>query len=83
MFNFLQRSAPRYPTIRQTLVNAGLLSALTLTLSPYSRAPNRRERVLHVRNLYASLERALPELLARWEHEQASRGGAPDPRSSG
>ena len=27
MFNFLQRSAPRYPTIRQTLVNAGLLSA--------------------------------------------------------
>jgi hypothetical protein len=28
MFNFLQRSAPRYPTIRQTLVNAGLLSAM-------------------------------------------------------
>jgi hypothetical protein len=27
MFNFLYRSAPRYPTIRQTLVNAGLLSA--------------------------------------------------------
>jgi len=27
MFNFLHRSAPRYPTIRQTLVNAGLLSA--------------------------------------------------------
>ena len=42
--------------------------------------PNRRERLLHVRNLYASLERALPELLARWEHEQASRPGAPDPR---
>lgn len=45
--------------------------------------PNRRERLVHVRNLYASLERALPELLARWEHEQASGGGAPDPRSSG
>jgi hypothetical protein len=27
MFNFLHRSVPRYPTIRQTLVNAGLLSA--------------------------------------------------------
>ena len=27
MFNFLHRSAPRYPTIRQTLINAGLLSA--------------------------------------------------------
>jgi hypothetical protein len=27
MFNFLYRSAPRYPTIRQTLVKAGLLSA--------------------------------------------------------
>src|SRR6266581_1139828 len=27
MFNFLHRSTPRYPTIRQTLVNAGLLSA--------------------------------------------------------
>jgi hypothetical protein len=32
-------------------------------------APERRERLLHVRNLYASLEQALPELLARWEHE--------------
>ena len=27
VFNFLHRSAPRYPTIRQTLVNAGLLSS--------------------------------------------------------
>jgi hypothetical protein len=27
MFNFLHRSAPRYPTIRQALVNAGLLSS--------------------------------------------------------
>ncbi len=27
MFNFLHRSAPRYPTIRQTLVNAGVLSS--------------------------------------------------------
>src|SRR5438105_6231773 len=27
VFNFLHRTAPRYPTIRQTLVNAGLLSA--------------------------------------------------------
>lgn len=33
-------------------------------------APERRERLLHVRNLYAALEQALPELLARWEHEQ-------------
>jgi hypothetical protein len=40
-------------------------------------APERRERLLHVRNLYASLERALPELLARWEHEQASPESAP------
>jgi len=38
-------------------------------------APERRERLLRVRNLYASLERALPELLARWEHEQAAPGG--------
>jgi hypothetical protein len=27
MFNLLRRSAPRYPTIRQTLANAGLLSS--------------------------------------------------------
>ena len=27
MFNFLHRSAPRYPTIRQALVQAGLVSA--------------------------------------------------------
>ena len=27
MFKFLHRSAPRYPTIRQTLVNAGLVSS--------------------------------------------------------
>jgi hypothetical protein len=27
MFTFLHRSAPRYPTIRQRLVDAGLLSA--------------------------------------------------------
>jgi hypothetical protein len=27
MLNFLHRSAPRYPTIRQTLVTAGLLSS--------------------------------------------------------
>ena len=40
--------------------------------------PNRRERLLHVRNLYAALERALPELLARWEHEQTSRRDAAD-----
>jgi hypothetical protein len=45
--------------------------------------PKRRERLLHVRRLYASLERALPELLARWEQEQASPGGPPEPLSSG
>jgi len=39
-------------------------------------APERRERLLHVRNLYAALEQALPELLARWEHEQAALGSA-------
>ena len=46
-------------------------------------APERRERLLHVRNLYASLERALPELLARWEHEQAAPGGMSASHSNG
>ncbi len=41
--------------------------------------PERRERLLHVRDLYASLERALPDLLAGWE--QAQLGGSPEPRS--
>jgi hypothetical protein len=38
--------------------------------------PERRERLLHVRDLYSALEQALPELLARWEHEQAAPGSA-------
>ncbi len=46
-------------------------------------APERRERLLHVRDLYASLERALPELLARWEHEQARPEGMSASRSNG
>jgi hypothetical protein len=45
--------------------------------------PDRRERLLHVRKLYAALERALPELLARWEHELASDKDVRDPRSHG
>jgi hypothetical protein len=60
----------------------GALAEHGLTLLENA-APARRERLLHVRDLYASLERALPELVALWEREQASRGGAPGPRSSG
>jgi hypothetical protein len=44
----------------------GALAEHGLTLLE-SAAPERRERLVHVRNLYASLEQVLPELIERWE----------------
>jgi len=35
-------------------------------------SPERRERLLHVRDLYASLESALPGLLEKWDQAQRS-----------
>lgn len=40
----------------------------------------RRDRLAHVRDVYASLELVFPELLARWEHES---GVVPEPRKYG
>ena len=40
-------------------------------------APQRRERLLHVRDLYGSLERVLPEFLASWEQASLQTTATP------
>src|SRR6266545_1415020 len=43
-------------------------------------SPERRERLLHVRDLYASLESALPGLLEKWDQAQPS-AAPPEPHA--